>query len=255
MGRLIDATTFADLEARRFTLRVSATRRDTKASRKDTKMQQSSELPGLGQGASSVKSERESLDGHARIRAEVDVKQRTLNGIHFVTAKQLVFHGAYYINFTLRRLTQQRTMLHFRAVSRDFRVSPRCRAPKGETLRLRSAKVGTSMSRPTKANLKANCAGLQAEPQAQRFSREMRPRRRRRVARGEAEPRSGRKRPRDSATHCRRQPKTSLRPPCALSVANQLCLATKGAQRGTKVFRVGAPPQTPDHDAGKRGAK
>ena len=99
------------------------------------------------------------------------------------------------------------------------------------------------MSRPTKANLKANCAGLQAEPQAQRFSREMRPRRRRRVARGEAEPRSGRKRPRDSATHCRRQPKTSLRPPCALSVANQLCLATKGAQRGTKVFRVGAPPQ------------
>ena len=40
-------------------------------------------------------------------------------------------------------------------------------------------------------------------------------------------------------------PKTSLRLPCALSVANQLCLATKGAQRGTKVFRVGAPPQTP----------
>ena len=111
-------------------------------------------------------------------------------------------------------------------------------------MRLRSAKVGASMSRPTKANLKANCAGLQAEPQAQRFSREMRPRRRRRVARGEAEPRSGRKRPRDSATHCRRQPKTSLRPPCAPSVANQLCLATKGAQRGTKVFRVGAPPQT-----------
>ena len=66
-------------------------------------------------------------------------------------------------------------------------------------MRLRSAKVGASMSRPTKANLKANCAGLQAEPQAQRFSREMRPRRRRRVARGEAEPRSGRKRPRDSA--------------------------------------------------------
>ena len=32
--------------------------------------------------------------------------------------------------------------------------------------------------------------------------------------------------------------------PCALSVANQLCFATKGAQRGTKVFRVGAPPQT-----------
>ena len=30
------------------------------------------------------------------------------------------------------------------------------------------------MSRPTKANLKANCAGLQAEPQAQRFSRAMR---------------------------------------------------------------------------------
>ena len=109
-------------------------------------------------------------------------------------------------------------------------------------MRLRSAKVGASMSRPTKANLKANCADLQAEPQAQRFSREMRPRRRRRVARGEAEPRSGRKRSRDSATHCRRQPKTSLRPPCALSVANQLCLASKGAQRGTKVFRVGAPP-------------
>ena len=50
-------------------------------------------------------------------------------------------------------------------------------------------------------------------------------------------------------------PKTSLRPPCAPSVANQFCLATKGAQRGTKVFRAGAPPQTPDHDAGKRGAK
>ena len=48
------------------------------------------------------------------------------------------------------------------------------------------------------------------------------------------------------ATHCRRQTKTSLRLPCALSVANQLCFATKGAQRGTKVFRVGAPPQTPD---------
>ena len=47
------------------------------------------------------------------------------------------------------------------------------------------------------------------------------------------------------ATHCRRQTKTSLRLPCALSVANQLCFATKGAQRGTKVFRVGAPPQTP----------
>ena len=42
MGRLIDATTFADLEARRFTLRVSATRRDTKASRKDTKKQHGS---------------------------------------------------------------------------------------------------------------------------------------------------------------------------------------------------------------------
>ena len=95
MGRLIDATTFADLEARRFTLRVSATRRDTKASRKDAKIQQGSELPGLGQGASSVKSKRESLDGHA----------------------QLVFHGAYSINFTLRRLTRRRTMLYFRAIS------------------------------------------------------------------------------------------------------------------------------------------
>ena len=39
MGRLIDATTFADLEARRFTLRVSARRRDTKASRNHTKKQ------------------------------------------------------------------------------------------------------------------------------------------------------------------------------------------------------------------------
>ena len=54
------------------------------------------------------------------------------------------------------------------------------------------------------------------------------------------------KSPQTTQTHCRRQPKTSLRLPCALSVANQLCLATKGAQRGTKVFRVGAPPQTPD---------
>ena len=47
----------------------------------------------------------------------VDVKQRALYGIHFVTVKQPVFHGAYYINFTLRRLTQQRTMSHFRVVS------------------------------------------------------------------------------------------------------------------------------------------
>ena len=54
------------------------------------------------------------------------------------------------------------------------------------------------------------------------------------------------KSPQTTQTHCRRQPKTSLRPPCAPSVANQFCLATKGAQRGTKVFRVGAPPQTPD---------
>ena len=40
---------------------------------------------------------------------------------------------------------------------------------------------------------------LQAGEPARHFSRVMRPRRRRRVARGEAEPRSGRKRPRDSA--------------------------------------------------------
>ena len=50
------------------------------------------------------------------------------------------------------------------------------------------------------------------------------------------------KSPQSTQTHCRRQLKTSLRLPCALSVANQLCLASKGAQRGTKVFRVGAPP-------------
>ena len=207
MGRLIDATTFTDLEARRFTLRVSATRRDTKASRKDTKMQQGSELPGLGQGASSVKSERDSLDGDARIRAEidqqprlalrhsqivenlptvfvgqsahrlelqdylskakdvryvllldllalvedrqllrgfkrnlpqgelllkallihlfaphvahrlVDVKQRALYGIHFVTIEQFVFHAAYYTNIILRRLTRPRTVLFFRVIS------------------------------------------------------------------------------------------------------------------------------------------
>ena len=69
-------------------------------------------------------------------------------------------------------VTRRRTMLFFREISCGFRVSPRCRDPKDETLRLRSAKVGASMSRPTKANLKANCADLQAEPQAQRFSRE-----------------------------------------------------------------------------------
>ena len=193
MGRLIDATTFADLEARRFTLRVSATRRDTKASRKDAKKQHGSKPNHMRQSVTWFVASRLGARRILRqIRARIARWSREV--------KQLVFHGAYYINFTLRRLTQQRTMLHFRAVSRDFRVSPRCRDPKGETLRLRSAKVGTSMSRPTKANLKANCAGLQAEPQAQRFSREMRPRRRRRVARGEAEPRSGRKRPRDSAT-------------------------------------------------------
>ena len=48
----------------------------------------------------------------------------------------------------------------------------------------------------------------------------------------------------DRRFHRSLHPKTSLRLPCALSVANQLCFATKGAQRGTKVFRVGAPPQT-----------
>ena len=47
--------------------------------------------------------------------------------------------------------------------------------------------------------MKANCGGRQAEPQAQRFSREMRPRRRRRVARKSVatETRSGRKRSRE----------------------------------------------------------
>ena len=69
-------------------------------------------------------------------------------------------------------VTRRRTMLHFREISCGFRVSPRCRDPKDETLRLRSAKVGASMSRPIKAKLKANCADLQAEPQAQRFRRE-----------------------------------------------------------------------------------
>ena len=94
MGRLIDATTFADLEARRFTLRVSATRRDTKASRKDTKMQQGSELPGLGQGASSVKSERESLDGHARIRAGIDQQPKlALRHSQIVDNLPMVFVG------------------------------------------------------------------------------------------------------------------------------------------------------------------
>ena len=68
-------------------------------------------------------------------------------------------------------VTRRQTMLRFRVFSCDFRVSPRCRDPKDETLRLRSAKVGASTSRPIKAKLKANCADLQAEPQTQRFSR------------------------------------------------------------------------------------
>ena len=74
--------------------------------------------------------------------------------------------------FALPGVTRSRTLLLFREISCGFRVSPRCRDPKDETLRLRSAKVGASMSRPTKAKLKANCADLQAGPQAQRFSRE-----------------------------------------------------------------------------------
>ena len=69
-------------------------------------------------------------------------------------------------------VTRRRILLLFREISCGFRVSLRCRDPKEETLRLRSAKVGASMSRPTKAKLKANCADLQAEPQAQRFGRE-----------------------------------------------------------------------------------
>ena len=64
-----------------------------------------------------------------------------------------------------------RTLLCFRVFSRDFRVPSRCRDPKGETLRLRSAKVDAPTSSPIKANLKANCDDLQVEPQAQRFSR------------------------------------------------------------------------------------
>ena len=68
-------------------------------------------------------------------------------------------------------VTRRRTMLFFREFSCDFRDPSRCRDPKGETLRLRSAKVGAPTSSPIKANLKANCDDLQAEPQAQRFSR------------------------------------------------------------------------------------
>ena len=91
-------------------------------------------------------------------------------------------------------VTRRRTMLFFREFSCDFRVPSRCRDPKmrrraklggkiaegngeaarkgpRETLRLRSAKVDAPTSSPIKANLKANCDDLQAEPQAQRFSR------------------------------------------------------------------------------------
>ena len=68
-------------------------------------------------------------------------------------------------------VTRRRTMLFFREFSCDFRVPSPCREPKVETLRLRSAKVGAPTSSPIKANLKANCDDLQAEPQAQRFSR------------------------------------------------------------------------------------
>ena len=68
-------------------------------------------------------------------------------------------------------VTRRRTMLLFREISCDFRVPSRCREPKVETLRLRSAKVGAPTSSPIKVNLKANCDDLQAEQQAQRFSR------------------------------------------------------------------------------------
>ena len=68
-------------------------------------------------------------------------------------------------------VTRRRTMLLFRGISCDFRVPSRCREPKVETLRLRSAKVGAPTSSPIKVILKANCDDLQAERQAQRFSR------------------------------------------------------------------------------------
>ena len=71
------------------------------------------------------------------------------------------------------------------AAQAAFRVPSRCRDPKVETMRLRSAKVVEPMNRPINSSLNANDDNLQAEPQTRRFSRVMRPRRRRRVARGE----------------------------------------------------------------------
>ena len=68
-------------------------------------------------------------------------------------------------------VTWRRFLLRFGVFSCDFRVLPRCREPKVETLRLRSAKVGVLMSCPIKAKLKSNDDDLQAERQAQRFSR------------------------------------------------------------------------------------
>ena len=111
MGRLIDATTFADLEARRFTLRGSATRRDTKASRKDTKMQQGSELPGLGQAPSNQSANR------SMVTRGQEPKLTSIPSLHFVTIEQFVYHAAYYTNIILRRLTRPRTVLFFRVIS------------------------------------------------------------------------------------------------------------------------------------------
>ena len=44
-------------------------------------------------------------------------------------------------------VARPRTMLHFRVISCDFRVSRACREPKVEMMRLRSAKIAVSTAR------------------------------------------------------------------------------------------------------------
>ena len=132
---------------------------DTKISRKDTKMQY----------CSNPCNEKQNTSTEQKTRPHVS---SWLVGLPFTAA-----HESCRSRFTrsqqprLRRLTRQRTMLYFSVFSRDFRVPSPCRDPKGETMRARSAKVVASMSRPVKANLKANGGNLQDEPQAHRFSR------------------------------------------------------------------------------------
>ena len=91
----------------------------------------------------------------------VDVKQRTLNGIHFVTIKQLVFHAAYYIIWMSVGLEPCCFFVCVRVIFVSRRLAENRRVKRCAS---RSAKVVATMNRPIEANLKANGDELQAEP-------------------------------------------------------------------------------------------